>query len=226
MKAIWNIITVMALANLIAIVGFVWWLHFSGRLDTDRFEQVRTMFSETIAQQQARETADEAAAKADAEQKADEKRMEIPPITASDALSMRIETSDIDRERIRLLERQVRDLTETLSRERRKLDADRAAFEKERDDFQAMRDRLAAIEGDAQFAKSVGVLSKMKAADAKQTLSQLLPNDREQVVSYLDAMQERTRTDIISQFVKDGQADLAAGLLEDIRVRGLEAAGQ
>ena len=62
MRTAWNIITLVALANLIAIVGFVWWLHFSGRLDMDRVEAVRTMLSETISEQTTREQTEEAQA--------------------------------------------------------------------------------------------------------------------------------------------------------------------
>lgn len=225
MKAIWNIITVMALANLIAIVGFVWWLHFSGRLNSERVQEVRALLAETIADQAARETTEAAEAEDQAQQQAEVERMAGPPVTASETLALRIETSEIDQQRIRLLERQVKNLTETLARERRKLDADRAAFETDRDDFNAMRERIAAIEGDEQFAKSVGVLEALKSADAKETLGRLIVTDREQVVSYLDAMKPRTRSKIVTEFVKDGQADLAAELLEEIRVRGLETVG-
>ncbi len=225
MKAIWNIITVMALANLIAVIGFVWWLHFSGRLNMARVEAVRTILSETIAEQASRESAEAAAAEAKAQQEAEAERMAGPPVTASETLSMRIETSEIDRQRIERLKREVKNLTETLARERRKLDDDRAAFEKRKKAFEDMRARIAAIEGDEQFVKSVGVLEKLDPADAKKTLSQLLTTDREQVVSYLDTMSARARTAVFAEFIKDGQQDVAAELLEEIRVRGLVAPG-
>lgn len=225
MKAIWNIITVMALANLIAIIGFVWWLHFSGRLNMARVEAVRTMLSETIAEQASREAAEAAEAEAKAQQEAEATRMVGPPVTASETLSMRIETSEIDRQRIERLKREVKNLTETLARERRKLDEDRAAFEKQKQAFEDMRARIAAVEGDAQFGKSVEVLNKLDPADAKKTLAQLLTTDREQVVSYLDSMSDRARKDVIAEFIKDGQQDVAAELLEEIRVRGLKAPG-
>lgn len=225
MKTIWNIITIVALANLIAIVGFVWWLHFSGRLDMGRVEAVRTMLSETLAEQQARESAESAEAQAQADQQAEIERMSGPPVTASEVLSLRIETSEEDLQRISRLRREVGDLSETLASERRTLDADRAAFEKDKADFAAMRERLAEIEGDAQFAKSLGVLASLKAAEAKQTLMQIIEEDREQAVAYLNAMQDRPRSKIFNEFVKDGQADLAAELLEEIRVRGLETVG-
>jgi len=225
MRTVWHMITILALANLIAIVGFVWWLHFSGRLDTERVEAVRTMLSETIAEQRAREAAQAAEAEAAAQQQAEIERLSGPPVTASGALSLRIETSEEDLQRIMRMERDVKNLRETLARERRILDADRAEFEEDRAEFEAMRERIAEIEGDAQFGKSLSVLEGLKAAEAKQTLMQLLQTDREQVVAYLDAMKARARTSIFDEMVGDGQADLAAELLEEIRVRGLETSG-
>ncbi len=225
MKAVWHIITIVALANLIAIGGFVWWLHFSGRLDMGRVEAVRTMLSETLAEQQARESAEAAQTQTQAEQAAEIERMSGPPVTASEVLSLRIETSEEDLQRISRLRREVRDLSETLASERRKLDAERAKFEEQKAEFALMRQRLEEIEGDEQFIKSLGVLESLKAAEAKQTLMEIIETDREQAVSYLDAMQDRPRTKIFNEMVTDGQADLAAELLEEIRVRGLETVG-
>lgn len=223
MRAAWHVITVMALANLIGIVGLVWWLHFSGRLNTERVQAVREMLGETIARQAARERAETDAARTEAERQAELVLMSGPPVTASEALSLRLEASEIDLERVERLKREVRNLTETLARERRLLDADRLALEKERAAFDAMRERLARIEGDEQFAKSVGVLENLRPAEARRALIELIDRDREQVVSYLNAMKARQRTKILDEFIKGGQADLAAELLEAIRLRGLKA---
>lgn len=223
MRAAWHVITVMALANLIGIVGLVWWLHFSGRLNTERVQAVREMLGETIARQAARERAETDAARTEAERQAELVLMSGPPVTASEALSLRLEASEIDLERVERLKREVRNLTETLARERRLLDADRLALEKERAAFDAMRERLARIEGDEQFAKSVGVLESLRPAEARRALIELIDRDREQVVSYLNAMKARQRTKILDEFIKGGQADLAAELLEAIRLRGLKA---
>lgn len=224
MRSAWHVITVMALANLIAIVGFVWWLHFSGRIDGDRVETIRAMLAEPIDAERARKNAEAAEAEAEHERQAEIRQMSGPPVSASEALSLRIETSEIDLQRIQRLNREVRDLTATLSRERRELDREREAFEKMRAAFEAMREEIARIEGDEQFAKSVGVLESLRPADAKQTLLELIDSDRAQVVAYLNAMKARQRSKVMTEFVKDGQADLAAELLEEIRLRGLVAA--
>ncbi len=223
MKAAWNVITGVALANLIAIVGFVWWLHFSGRIDAERVQAIRAMLGETIAEQAARESAEAQQREADASREAEIALMSQPPVTASEELSLRVETSAIDLQRLERLKREVKNLTETLSRERRRLDEERQAFELERDAFKAMREEIARIEGDEQFSRAVGVLETLKSAEAKQTLVELLDENREQVVSYLNAMKPRQRTKILDEFIADGQPDVAAELLEAIRLRGLEA---
>ena len=123
--------------------------------------------------------------------------------------------------------REVDDLQRSLSRDRQLLDRERENFEDERERFEAMRDRLSTLEGGEQFRKALGSIEGMKPDDARVTLQTLLDQgEREQVVSYLNAMQERTRTKIMSSWVKDDQPDVAADLLEALRVRGLETAAE
>ena len=93
MRTAWNIITLVALANLIAIVGFVWWLHFSGRLDMDRVEAVRTMLSETISEQTTREQTEEAQAAQEAADAEMEAKLDGSPVTAQEQLALRLEAS-------------------------------------------------------------------------------------------------------------------------------------
>lgn len=226
MKTAWNIITLIALANLIAIIGFIWWLHFSGRLDMDRAQEVRTMLSETIAEQAKRDRAQAAAEEEAALKAAEEERLAGAPVSASETLSMRIETSELDLQRLQRLRREVDDIKETLRRERRLFDQERSDFVDERDAFEAMRDKIAQTEGDAQFAKSVAVLDSVKASEAKAILEPLLQDDPLQVVTYLNAMKPRARAGVINQFNKDGQPELAADLLERLRVHGMGAEGQ
>ena len=225
MKAAWNVITLVALANLIAIIGFVWWLHFSGRLDMDRLEEVRTLMSETIAEQNARESADAAAAEQAAIEQTQAERMSGPPVTAQEALALRLETSEIDSLNLQRLRREVDDLREPRARETRLGARSQASFEADKAAFEEMRQEIAEIEGDAQFAKSVEVLDTLKSAEAKAVLAQLYATDPVQVITYLDAMDSRARANVIRAFNKDGQTDLAADLLEALRLHGLEAGG-
>ncbi len=223
MKTAWNIITLVALANMLAIILFVWWLHFSGRLDMDRVEAVRTMLSETIAEETRRERDEAAQIELVAQQQREAELLASPPVTASETLALRIETSEIDLQRLQRLRREVETLSETLSRERRLFEDERDAFLAEKAEFEAMRERLAEIEGDEQFAKSVAVLETVKAGEAKEMLAELITTDPEQAVAYLNAMKARQRAKVIAEFNKDGSVDVATGLLEQLRTHGLEA---
>ena len=223
MKRIWTIIVVLGLANVFALGGFTGWLASSGRLNIDRVRKIREMLTETVAEENARIAAEEEQAAA-AAAAADDGLPSGPPRTASELVAMRLEATEVDMERISRLRREVEDLQRKLRRDQGMLDTQSASFATERNDFLAMRARLAEIEGAEQFRKSVGVLESLKSADAKAMLDVLLTDgQQEQVVSYLDAMDERIRSRVMTEFVKDGQPDLAAQLLESLRTRGLEA---
>jgi EAL domain-containing protein (putative c-di-GMP-specific phosphodiesterase class I) len=69
------------------------------------------------------------------------------------------------------------------------------------------------------------VLKESKPKDSMQMLSVLIQQGkREQVVTYLSALSNGIRTEVIAEFVKADEAELAAGLLESIRMRGQETA--
>jgi hypothetical protein len=138
---------------------------------------------------------------------------------------MRLQATEIDMLRIDRLRREVEDLQRKLIRDQQVLDAQSSQLKGDREQFEAMRARLREIEGEEQFRKAVVALETQKAADATQMLTELLDaGESEQVVSYLNAMDERARSRIFAEFVKDGKPDLAAQLLESLRKRGLEAA--
>ncbi len=223
MKAIWTMLSVLAVANLLALGAFVGWLKASDRIDIARVRQVRQMFNETLAQQKSRE--DEAQAKADADAKAAAEKAKEgqPPIGAADALSLKIEQGKADQERLESLKREVQILRETLQRERNQLEADKAAFKKEQDEFERARRAVVETEGNAQFKKALATLEGLKPDKAKTTLQQLIDSKQvEQVVAYMNAMQERTRTKVLDEFIKS-DPKVATDLLERLRMRGIAA---
>jgi len=205
-----------------AAVGLVGWLVLSGRLDIDRLAKVREMFSETIDEQTARQDEEEAQQR-EAQAAAENGLPKGPPRSASELVAMRLEATAVDRQRIERLRREVEDLQRKLRRDQSMLDSRARDFKEKREAFIAMRARLAAIEGQEQFRKSVDLVNSLKPTDSKVLLDVLLnEGQEEQVVSYLDALEDRSRSRIITEFIKDGQQDMAANLLESIRLRGLE----
>ncbi|MEM1185836.1 MAG: hypothetical protein AAGI53_12655 [Planctomycetota bacterium] len=224
MKSLANAISVVALANIFAFLAVVGWLIATGRVDTDRIEKTRAMYAEPVALEQARVAREEREA-AQASAEAEALDTGGAPVTASESLALRLELSELDRQRLERMKREVADLQRTLARERTLLEEERETFERQRGQFQTMREEIAALEGAEQFQKALGSIEKMKPDDARTVLQELLEKgDFDRVVGYLDAMQERTRTKVMTSFVKDDQAGVAADLLEALRVRGLGAA--
>ncbi|TVQ31256.1 MAG: hypothetical protein EA376_10325 [Phycisphaeraceae bacterium] len=223
MKPLWTILSVLAVANLLAILGFVGWLKISDRIDMDRLEQVRTILSETRAEQEEREADEEREALLQAAAEEQEERDALPPLSGADQVAMRREEEQITQTRVERLRREIDDLRRTLKRERDDLDEAMAEFEAEREKFEAMRRRIQELEGDEQFRRTLALYESLPANRA-QPLLQALINDGEinQVVAYLNGMQTRTASKIIERFEDPA---LAAELLERLRTRGLEARG-
>jgi hypothetical protein len=222
-KKIQTLVLSMVVANAVAIAGLSGWLFFTGRIDDERVAKVREIFRETVNQENKRlemETAqEEEAIRASADGVPDGL-----PRTASELVAMRLDATDVDRQRIERLRREVQDLQRKLRRDQSVLDNQASNFQEERDAFDAMRERLAEVEGHEQFQKSVSLLNSLKSNETKSILEVLIGEKKqEQVVSYLNALEDRSRSRVIAEFIKDGQQELATDLLESLRLRGLEA---
>lgn len=241
MKTVWNIISVIAVANLLALAGVLLWLKSSDRLDTDRARAVRELFSTTVTSDKAKaeaaaKEAEAAKALAEAEAKANK-----PPLTASEKLQSRVELTELDEQRMQRVRREVEDLRAALAREREELDKRWTQLETDRKAFeQLVADSTNGV-SDEQFRKSLDVLQGLKAPAAKQLLVQMLnePGATEtaaqagaqvgasplregrmkRVTEYLNAMDERARGRIMAEFTKDDPA-LAAELLDALRRHG------
>jgi hypothetical protein len=174
MKLIWNALCVLAIANLLAIGGFVFWLRSTDRLNTDRAREVRQLFTETLAQRKARED-EEAARQVQAAREDQEKaKFQKPPLTASEQLVARIEKTEMDRQREELLRRQVDDLKDVLGRQQAAIDKAREELTAERTAFEAMRKKIRDFEGSAQFKKTMAVLEGLKPDKAYAMLKEII----------------------------------------------------
>lgn len=220
MKNLVRIVGIMAFVNLAALLGLVGWLFSQGRIDRDRLLEVTAVISETP---QARAERIEAA-----RLEAEAANAPVPvadgDIQTTDQRNLaRVEVTMVDRERLARLQREVRDLQTQLRQQRLMLERERAQFEQDKADFQAMRDRLYAIDGAEYFRKSLEVLTGMKPNDIRPVFNTMIADGKtEEVISYLSAFDERLRARVVAEFVKGGEVELAAGLLESLRTRGLE----
>lgn len=254
MKALFIAIVVLAVANFIATLGFVGWLVQTDRLDMNRVRDLRSRFAVTITEEKAKADADakkaeEAAKAAEAAAKAAK-----PPLTASEQLAARLEATELDKERLARLRRDVESLQKRLADQTAQLAKERADLAEERRLLAGMNSQSVDKVSQEQFVKALNVLSSMKPVAAKSLLSQMLsgqapdpaaataaappsangrspapapaPTDAKaqadrmrKVVQYLDAMEDRVRTNILGEFAKDNPA-MASQLLEQLRDKG------
>jgi len=221
MKKLIKALMVVAVINLLAVLAGAGWVFASGRVDKQRVLEVVDMFTETTDGRDQRIKAEEA--EAAAAQAVEDIELPELAMNADELNNVRLEMTQIDRARLERMQREITDLQNTLKRERALLASERVDFENQRDDFNAMRGRLAEIEGSDQFGKSLSVLKESKAKDSMAMLSVMIQQSkREQVVTYLSALSTGVRTEVMAEFIKAGEAELAAGLLESIRMRGQE----
>lgn len=225
MKTLWSVLSVIAIANLLALLGIVGYLKMSDRLDAQRVRELRQLFNETGSQRKAKEEEAKSQAEKDAAAEKENAKKGTAPVTAGDALEFKLQQSQVDLARIESLKRDVQVLQETLARQKKALDDDRATLDKERRDFDQAREVVRKNEGDVQFKKALATLEGLKADKAKSTLQTLIDQKQvDQVVSYLNAMQERSRTKVIDEFIK-ADPKVATDLLERLRTRGVSVAG-
>ncbi|MEM7622412.1 MAG: hypothetical protein AAF235_04340 [Planctomycetota bacterium] len=135
-----------------------------------------------------------------------------------------MEASELDHARAERIRRDIEARKEALARDRVALERAIADFEATKDTFEQTREQIAMQEGDEQFRKSLSVVEGMKAEDAAAMITQLeAQGRRDSVLMYVDAMQERQRTKLMTELVEQDPV-LAATLLEQLRARGVEVA--
>jgi flagellar motility protein MotE (MotC chaperone) len=222
-RRLWLILATIAVANALALGMFLGWLAASDRLDMERLRETRGLFVRTRAQ----ETADEERAAREAEAAAAEAERRsiegLPPITAEQRMRIIRDYAELINQRTERTKRETQDLIDTLmaqqtrlERERRELEADRAAFER-------MRSEIVDLVGSEQFEKTLRIYETVKPEVAASMMRELLARgETDQVVAYLDAMKSRSASAVIGRFEEQDPA-LAADLLERLRVHGLVA---
>ncbi|CAG0999556.1 hypothetical protein PHYC_02785 [Phycisphaerales bacterium] len=245
MKTLWNILAVVAIGNLVALGAFVGWLKVTDRLDVERATTVRLMLAKTITTERAEK--EEAKAKEEAEREAAEAAAKASraPLTASQLLAAREEATELDRQRIERLQREVSDLRAQLAREIAEVKTQRDQLDADRTQFDAIVRATGEQLQNEQFQKTLGVLVSLKPAQAVTLLRGMMappaafaPVDGgaepapvgpawseagiTEVVGYLDAMEDKNRTKIIGEFAKAEPA-LATELLERLRNRATMA---
>jgi flagellar motility protein MotE (MotC chaperone) len=220
MRTVWTIISWLAVVHLLALAGFAGWLAVDGRLSGERMERIREMLGERVVDEQARLEAEAAEGTLADAVAAEEAKSTGMPIPASARIAEgRVATELASQVALRQT-REIEDLRESLAREREDLDKEWALLNTTKAEFQAYLEGLAETTGTQQFKKAIQTLEGQKPKDAAAMLESLLGRGKEdEVVSYLNAMEERARNKV---FAALPDPSLAADLLERLRTRGIE----
>ncbi len=225
-KSLWLIISTIAVANILTLLGVGGWLFATDRLSPDRLEGVRTIFEISVTAQDK----DEQAALAAANNKSLEERLEAgegtAPVPAMVRNMLIHEQDEISQQRLARSQREQEDLLRVIDDRQRELAVRESVFEQDKAAWEAMRKRLTAQESAEQFQKTVKNYETQKPAIARDILETLINSGgRAQAVAYLNAMSPRATSKVISAFAKDDPA-LAAELLERLRTFGIETPEQ
>lgn len=224
LRSLWIIISTLAVANLFALLGFIFWLNATDRINPERVERIRTLFAPTVAAEKAGVEQRAAEAEAAAAAALEAAKVGKPPLTAEQKIDDESAKEEIAAQHGRRVQRETADLINTLVREREELERQRTQFQSEVDAFNMMRRTIANEEGSEQFQKTVLVYQSVKPPEAKNMMSTLLAaGQMEQVVSYINALSPRIASKIITEFQNQDPA-LAAELLERLRLRGTAVA--
>ncbi len=223
MRRLWLVAATLAVANVLGLGFFVAWLAASDRLDMDRLREARAIFVRTRAEAEARAEREAREAEAQAEEAEAAAREGLPPITAEQRMRIIRDYAELINQRTERTRRETQDLIDTmmaqqarLAHAREELEADQAAFER-------MRREISDLVGSEQFEKTLRIYETVKSDVAADMMRELIAQgETDQVVAYLDAMNARNASAIVSEF-EAGDPELAADLLERLRVHGLVA---
>lgn len=224
MKRLWMILSTIAIANLLAIGGFVGWLKMTDRLNRDRFENVKQMFRVTLAQEQQAKVDEEAAAAAAKVKAEADAKAALPPEPAADKIAEKQLQAEKELQQVQRRRQELESLKAMLIRQMADLERRESQLAAQKAAFDAERKRIADAESSSQFKAALATLEAQKPKDAKAVIKALLDSKQSaQAIDYLAKMDEGKRGKVMAEFVKD-EPSLAADLLERIRTRGLAPA--
>lgn len=222
MKTIWTAVSIIAIAHILAFLGFVGYLAGTGRIDRDRIDQVKAIFTPTIAAQQQTE--------ADAKAKAEQARIEAEKKARLDIANPGVEArtnefqtiSQMTQEKIDRANRDLQSMQQFIDtkladveKREKDLDAREQAFKNE-------VNRVKKLQSDEQFQKTVTLMAAMKPQDLKSKLDvYLTENKTDLVVDILDALPSRNASKLLGLYQSQSDNVVAANLLLRLKDRGV-----
>lgn len=234
MKTIWSVITILAIAHMLSLIGFIGYLAGTDRLNRDRIDAVRAIFVPTIAEDAAsaaeEEASNETGDDADplllsTDSTAGESGHERPGAGSEDRYKRLQTVDDLLRERQLRFEKDREHLKQTLEEENRKLQKGWDDLHAEQAAFQRELDRQRSLREDEQFQKMVGILKGLSGKELKGKFDAFLADgNMDLVIDVLDAFDSRTAQKVMKEYKSDEENALAAELLRRLKDRGLALA--
>lgn len=219
MTKMWNIVSFLAVMNLIAVACFIAWLFGSGRMDTERLERTRLIYHVPIQQETSERLAAEEADAISVELALEEASLvRLPagssqPIDSLEAIEMHLQRmerrfrSDLERDRNELLDFE------------RRLAAREADLERRIKLFEVSRADRRTTEERVEFARVTKLLESLPAKSSKEYLVLMCADGQmNDAIDYLREMRAGTRTSIFAAMKSAEEMQLASALLKSLRV--------
>ena len=219
----------VVVVNLLVVGAGLAWLGASGRISTERVRAVAAIFEDPVAADEARR-ADEAeqAAAQEAEQAEAEhiERVAAGHESIDEQLDRTKRSDDAARLQLERKDREAQALRQQIEMAREAVAREREALAAERAEFEAAMKRETELRGDEDFQQAVAMVEALKGKQAKELFDSLIAQGkREEVIDYLAAMQLRKAAAVLKEFKGPGEAAVAAGLLEAVRLRNADPLG-
>ena len=204
MKKLWNLISIIAFVNLLAVLGFGGWLWSSGRMDKEKLREMLAPPPPPV---------EPAGPEPEPEPEAN-----LTPT------GVRIDANDRQMRRealsLRRLQEEKQQLDKVLDQRETKLTSEQEAFAAERAAWEASMDEVKSAKTDEQFNKAVKLLESVPAKQGKELILELVNSEKkDEAVAYLDAMSAFKRSSLLKAFKGEEEMKVATELLEAIRKR-------
>ncbi|MHC5113483.1 MAG: hypothetical protein ACYTGP_03530 [Planctomycetota bacterium] len=224
MKRLWNIVSFVAVVNLLVLLMFGGWLLQSGRLDRDRMREIRDLLAMTLEEQQ---VLSEEQAKENEKRQAAEAKDALrrnPPLPSGADIALTSMVEEQTEQALRRLHDQTGQHLAELEFRAKQLDERETALEGRRRAWETSTADEVRRKTNEQFQKTVQLYEALAGKQAKRMLLELVAQGSlEQAVTYLDAMAPRAATKTLKELKTDDENRLATQLLERVRTLGIEA---
>ncbi len=192
MRTLWNFLSFLAVVNLLALLIVGAWLWQSGRLTRGRIDDIRAVLS--MSEREASAIAARSVSESEIQRlrEMEQLRRAHPPADSATQINQIAFVQQQHDQAKRRLQDERGMLALQLAQATANMEANIAAFERQRASWQTSQNDDAQRTIDEQFLQAVKQLEQLPAKQAKGIIQQLVTdNNVDQAVAYLDAMSPR-----------------------------------